>query len=105
MFGTRLKSRASFRSINSYLRNCGFRPLKHSNIEVNSKKMGCCGFWEYVATGNILYVNTDMLPAPYGIILLRSAKDTSDYTGGANNYATTVEDFIYRATEIGKKGF
>lgn len=63
------------------------------NIIVNHEKRGCSGFIENQETGTIVYVNTEpsclsSMP-PY---LYRFAEDTTDYHGGPNQYARTLDE-------------
>ena len=92
-----LKPYACFRTVNTILKKTGYIPVSHSNHLVgyceNPIKSGFSGFWRDTVSGKLLYVTSDMLPATYGVILLRSAKDEKDYRGGANNYANTISQF------------
>lgn len=58
------------------------------NVSVNGVKFGCSGFITDPRTGKHVYVNTDHNHRTNTRALFRTAKDTKDYTGGHNNFAT-----------------
>lgn len=58
------------------------------NVSVNGVKFGCSGFITDLNTGKHVYINTDHNHHTNTRALFRTAKDTKDYTGGHNNFAT-----------------
>jgi len=58
------------------------------NVAVNGVKMGCSGFITDPRTGKHVYVSTDNNHGTVRDALYRTAKDTRDYTGGPNNFAS-----------------
>ena len=66
-----------------------------SNISVNGSKRGCSGFITNKLNGKHVYINTESsIQASYANkILIRTAKNTKDYTGGYNQY-TTEENLV-----------
>lgn len=58
------------------------------NVSVNGVKMGCSGFITDPRTGRHVYVCTDNNHGTNTNALYRTAKDTRDYTGGMNNFAS-----------------
>lgn len=62
------------------------------NQRINGQLQGCSGFVTDSATGRIVYVSTD---ANHGTslnkALLRTAKNTRDFVGGMNQFATYDE--------------
>lgn len=58
------------------------------NIHVNGAKFGCSGFITDPRTGRVVYVNTDHNHHTNTRALYRTARDTKDYTGGMNNFAS-----------------
>ena len=97
-----LKNYSSYRTINGILSSINFVCLKHSSININGVKHGCSGFWKNNDTNKIIYINTDMLPATYGNVLIRGAKDDNDYKGFINNYAKTAEGLADLAIKLTK---
>lgn len=66
-----------------------------SNISVNGSKRGCSGFITNTLNGKHVYINTESLIQNFSgnKILIRTAKNTKDYTGGYNKY-TTEENLV-----------
>lgn len=66
-----------------------------SNISVNGSKRGCSGFITNKLNGKHVYINTESLIQAFSgnKILIRTAKNTKDYTGGYNQY-TTEENLV-----------
>lgn len=62
------------------------------NVDVNGVKMGCSGFATDLATGRVVYLNTDH---NHGTnpdrAIVRVAKDAKDYRGGPNHFASYTE--------------
>lgn len=58
------------------------------NILVNGAKFGCSGFITDPKTGKHVYVNTDHNHHTNTRAYYRTARDTKDYTGGPNNFAS-----------------
>lgn len=98
----KITDRACYRTINMLMHNAGLVAVSHSNVEVNGRKMGCTGFWKNPETNKLVYITTDMLHASYGNVLIRTAKDDHDWTGGYNNYAKTKDDLIHLAQTLTK---
>lgn len=68
------------------------------NVSVNGIKFGCSGFITDPRTGKHVYVNTDHNHWTNTRALFRTAKSTTDYTGGHNNFATydlLAESVVY----------
>lgn len=68
------------------------------NVRVNGALFGCSGFITDPRTGKHVYVNTDHNHHMNTRALFRTAKDTKDYTGGHNNFATydlVAESAVY----------
>lgn len=59
-----------------------------SNIRVNGVLFGCSGFITDPRTGKHVYIRADHNHQTMSRALFRTAKDTLDYTGGHNNFAT-----------------
>jgi hypothetical protein len=55
------------------------------NIRVNGQLRGCSGFVTNPATGAVAYVGTE---TDTGRAHYRTARDTRDFAGGSNQYAT-----------------
>ena len=97
---TKIANYACFRTINQILKNAGLVPVDHSNSNINGRKQGFTGFWKNPNEDKYVYVCTDMMPAPYGNVLIRSAKNEKDFTGGYNQYAKTAEGLAEIARDI-----
>jgi len=72
------------------------------NISVNGVKFGCSGFITDPRTGRHVYVCTDHNHFTNTTALYRTAKDTRDYTGGMNNFAS-YEDLAQAAVNLLKR--
>ena len=72
------------------------------NVSVNGVKFGCSGFITDPRTGRHVYVNTDHNHQTNTKALYRTAKDTRDYTGGQNHFAS-YEDLAAAAVSLLKK--
>ena len=99
---TRLSNYASFRTINQTLSNAGFVCLSHDACSVNGRREGCISFWKNPSTEKIVYVTSNMMPATYGNVMIRSAKSEKDYTGGINQYTSSKEGLVELANRITK---
>ena len=66
------------------------------NINVNGRKMGCCGYVSNPKNGKTIYLCTDVLSAPYGSYYYRTAPEMNAPTSlhGNNCWAKTFESFI-----------
>lgn len=62
--------------------------VKLRNVAVNGVKFGCTGFVTNMTTGSIVYVSTDHNHHTNTKALYRTARDSKDYTGGYNRFAT-----------------
>ena len=69
------------------------------NISVNGVKFGCSGFLTDPRTGKHVYVNTDHNHHTNTRAYYRTAKDTKDYTGGLNHFAS-YEDVAQAAVDL-----
>lgn len=58
------------------------------NVRVNGVPFGCSGFVTDPRTGRHIYVCTDHNHQTNTKALFRGARDTKDYTGGVNQFAT-----------------
>jgi hypothetical protein len=65
--------------------------VKLKNVSVNGVKFGCSGFITNPATGRVVYINTDHNHHTNTDACYRTARDTKDYRGGLNNFATYDE--------------
>jgi hypothetical protein len=72
------------------------------NISVNGVKFGCSGFLTDPRTGKHVYVNTDHNHHTNTRAFYRTAKDTKDYTGGMNHFAS-YEDVAAAAVDLLKQ--
>lgn len=72
------------------------------NISVNGVKFGCSGFIHDVRTGRTVYVNTDHNHHTNTRAYFRTARDSKDYTGGPNNFAS-YEDLAQAAVTLLKR--
>lgn len=72
------------------------------NVSVNGVKFGCTGFITDLKTGRIVYVNTDHNHHTNTTALYRTARDSKDYTGGPNNFAS-YEDLAESAVALLKR--
>lgn len=97
-----LKNYSSYRIINGIMSNIGLVCVKHSNISINGRNHGCSGFWRNKNTDKVVYINSDMIAAPYGNVLIRSAENSNDFHGGNNNYAKSYESLAKLAMELTK---
>jgi ribosomal protein L10 len=69
------------------------------NISVNGVKFGCSGFIYDPRTDRTVYVNTDHNHQTNTRALYRTARDTKDYTGGPNHFAS-YEDVAAAAVKL-----
>jgi len=65
--------------------------VKLRNVTVNGAKFGCTGFVTDMQSGRVVYVNTDHNHHINTQALYRTARDSKDYTGGPNNFASYDE--------------
>jgi hypothetical protein len=62
------------------------------NQRINGQLQGCSGFITSTWTGKVAYVSTDCNhQASLGQALFRTARDTRDFTGGQNRFASYDE--------------
>lgn len=73
--------------------------VKLRNVTVNGVKFGCSGFITDFRTGRTVYVNTDHNHHINTDAYYRTAKDTSDYHGGMNHFAS-YEDLAQAAVDL-----
>ena len=76
--------------------------VKLRNVSVNGVKFGCSGFITDMNTGRIVYVDTDHNHHTNTTALYRTARDSKDYTGGPNNFAS-YEDLAEAAVALLKR--
>lgn len=69
------------------------------NVTVNGAKFGCSGFITDPRTGKHVYVNTDHNHHTNTRAFYRTARDTKDYTGGQNHFAS-YEDVAQAAVNL-----
>lgn len=75
--------------------------VKFSNISINGVKQGCSGFVTDPATGNVVYVSTDVNHGTTTKALVRTARDTKDYRGGRNTFTPLdPHDIAVRVREL-----
>lgn len=77
--------------------------VKLKNIVINGQKRGCSGHIVNTETGKVCYITTEMF---FGLwndrnraIMMRTAKDTKDYTGGTNVWIP-MEKIVETAIEL-----
>jgi hypothetical protein len=69
------------------------------NVSVNGVKFGCSGFLYDPRTDRTVYVDTDHNHHTNTRALYRTARDSKDYTGGPNNFAS-YEDVAQAAVNL-----
>lgn len=57
-----------------------------SNVRINGHNHGCSGFLRDPATGQIVYISTDLNHGTSRQALFRTAEHLKDYRGGRNNF-------------------
>lgn len=72
------------------------------NVSVNGVKFGCTGFITDLNSGKVVYVNTDHNHHTNTTALYRTARDSKDYTGGPNNFAS-YEELAAKAVALLKR--
>lgn len=87
-----IKCYASSRSIRAHINYAKYEVVCCSNHKINGRAQGCSMFIVNKATGSSVYVTTDMMPAPYGVLLIRRAP-VGNYSAGHNEYALRWTDF------------
>ena len=55
-----------------------------NNIQINGAKRGCSGFIFNKETKKVVYISTEI--SWLKPVLIRTAKNNKDYTGGINNF-------------------
>ncbi len=69
------------------------------NVSVNGVKFGCIGFIVDKRTGRTVYVSTDHNHFTNTTALYRTARDSTDFTGGPNNFAS-YDDLAQAAVSL-----
>jgi hypothetical protein len=79
------------RSLNQVIKtNTDYEP-QLKTIKINGHSQGCSGFVKNPRNNHWAYLTTDIMPQE---VLLRSAKDNHDYTGGRNQYPRNWAEFV-----------
>lgn len=96
------------RKIRGLFRGLPYR-LEIKDINVNGQKRGCSGFITNTETGSVCYITTEPFFDGKGgsglyndkqkSILMRSAKNTKDYVGGANRWLA-ISDVVDMADKL-----
>lgn len=94
-----IKRYASFVTVNNLLKKHGFMAIKHSNHNINGRKQGFTGFFESPDTGKLCYISTDITCLP-DTVMIRSAVNERDYTGGRNHYCSDETELVTLAKEV-----
>lgn len=73
-----------------------FYDVKLRNISINGQKRGCSGFVKFGSA--TVYINTESIIS--GRYLYRKAQNSTDYTGGINRYAKSLNDLVSGVEKI-----
>lgn len=88
-----IKRYASFVTVNNLLKKHGFMAIKHNNYNINGRKQGFSGFFQSPDTGKLCYISTD-ISCCSDMVLIRSAVNEHDYTGGRNCYCSDETELV-----------
>ena len=66
--------------------------FKIKNIRINGATVGCSGFIHNKVNGTVVYVTTESAGSVG--LMYRYAKSMTDYRGGRNRFARTLEEYV-----------
>jgi len=70
------------------------------NIDINGSKRGCSGFITNNKNNKVCYITTEASEASWlKPVMIRTAKNIKDYTGGINNFIDTI-DIVKKVTSL-----